>query len=1000
MKALKTLIILIFCVKLQAQEVFPIEGVKENFLPVYAFTNAKIIATAETEYQNGILIIQGNKIISVGEAMNITIPEGAIVYDLEGDYIYPSFIDLYTNYGLPEIKKGIYSYRPQYKRKTKGAFHWNQAIHPEIDACDNYNNNEEKRKSFLDNGFGVVLTHQKDGIFRGTGACVALSQKSEYENLLLPKAASVFSFKKGVSQQKYPNSLMGSIALIRQTFLNAEWYEEQKNQNNLSYNAIIENKELPNIFILNDELDYSRVQKIADEFEIDFVLKGNGKEFLRINEIIDTESPIILPINFPKAYEVNNPETTEWITLSELKLWETAPYNPNILSQNNIEFCITSAELEDSKDFLKNIRIAVKKGLNKNDALASLTTTPAELIKIDHLCGTIEKDKYANFIICSNDIFEKGKIYENWVLGEQNIVNKKQKNDFRGYYTFNSDEFNNAKIIIKGEKSKPLIIFKELDTNKVNISISDNNINIFDDNGSFRGVGKINDNKILGRYQNKSGIYYEFTMVRDSILDNSEENKITEKDNHDSLAIPNIWQPNKAYGFEKLPAKENIIFKNATVWTNEEEGIVENYDVIISNGKIIATGFSLEAEKFFSNIEYKTVDASNLHLTSGIIDEHSHIAISRGVNEGSHAVTSEVCIGDVINPNDHNIYRQLAGGTTAAQLLHGSANPIGGQSAIIKFRWGESAENMKISDAPKFIKFALGENVKQSNWGDYERIRFPQTRMGVEQVFYDAFYRAKEYKKTWEEYNNLSRKEKLNTPPPREDLKLNALVEILTSDMFITCHSYVQSEINMLIHVADSIGFNVNTFTHILEGYKVAEKLQEHGAGGSTFSDWWAYKFEVNDAIPYNASLLNEAGVITAINSDNAEMGRRLNQEAAKAVKYGNTSQEDAWKLVTLNPAKLLHLDHRMGSIKSGKDADIVLWTANPLSVYAKVAQTYVDGKLMFDIKKDKIIFKRDLEEKMRIVKLMSKEKNSKIKKLKPDKEKHYHCDTIYEHED
>lgn len=1000
MKALKTLIILIFCVKLQAQEVFPIEGVKENFLPVYAFTNAKIIATAETEYQNGILIIQGNKIISVGEAMNITIPEGAIVYDLEGDYIYPSFIDLYTNYGLPEIKKGIYSYRPQYKRKTKGAFHWNQAIHPEIDACDNYNNNEEKRKSFLNNGFGVVLTHQKDGIFRGTGACVALSQKSEYENLLLPKAASVFSFKKGVSQQKYPNSLMGSIALIRQTFLNAEWYEEQKNQNNLSYNAIIENKELPNIFILNDELDYSRVQKIADEFEIDFVLKGNGKEFLRINEIIDTESPIILPINFPKAYEVSNPETTEWITLSELKLWETAPYNPNILSKNNIEFCITSAELEDSKDFLKNIRIAVKKGLNKNDALASLTTTPAELIKIDHLCGTIEKDKYANFIICSNDIFEKGKIYENWVLGEQNIVNKKQKNDFRGYYTFNSDEFNNAKIIIKGEKSKPLIIFKELDTNKVNISISDNNINIFDDNGSFRGVGKINDNKILGRYQNKSGIYYEFTMVRDSILDNSEENKITEKDNHDSLAIPNIWQPNKAYGFEKLPAKENIIFKNATVWTNEEEGIVENYDVIISNGKIIATGFSLEAEKFFSNIEYKTVDASNLHLTSGIIDEHSHIAISRGVNEGSHAVTSEVCIGDVINPNDHNIYRQLAGGTTAAQLLHGSANPIGGQSAIIKFRWGESAENMKISDAPKFIKFALGENVKQSNWGDYERIRFPQTRMGVEQVFYDAFYRAKEYKKTWEEYNNLSRKEKLNTPPPREDLKLNALVEILTSDMFITCHSYVQSEINMLIHVADSIGFNVNTFTHILEGYKVAEKLQEHGAGGSTFSDWWAYKFEVNDAIPYNASLLNEAGVITAINSDNAEMGRRLNQEAAKAVKYGNTSQEDAWKLVTLNPAKLLHLDHRMGSIKSGKDADIVLWTANPLSVYAKVAQTYVDGKLMFDIKKDKIIFKRDLEEKMRIVKLMSKEKNSKIKKLKPDKEKHYHCDTIYEHED
>ena len=770
---------------------------------------------------------------------------------------------------------------------------------------------------------------------------------------------------------------MGSIALIRQTFLNTEWYEEQQYQNNLSYNAIIENRELPNIFILNDELDYSRIQKIADEFEIDFILKGNGKEFLRINEVIDTESPIILPINFPKAYEVNNPETTEWITLRELKLWETAPYNASILSKNNIEFCITSADLEDSKDFLKNLRVAIKKGLNKKDALASLTTIPAELIEINHLCGTLEKGMRANFIICSDDIFETGKIYENWILGEQNIVNKKQKNDFRGYYTFNSQEFNNSKVTIKGEKSKPIIIFSDLDTNKVNLSISENNINIFNNDGSFRGVGKISDDKIIGRYQNKFGVYYEFTMSLDSLLEDLEQNPIT--DNHNSLTTPSIWHPNKAYGFEKLPVHENIIFKNATVWTNEQEGIVKSYDVIISNGKILATGFSLNAEEYFKNSEFKLVDATDLHITSGIIDEHSHIAISKGVNEGSHAVTSEVSIGDVINPNDHNIYRQLAGGTTAAQLLHGSANPIGGQSAIIKFRWGESAENMKIIDAPKFIKFALGENVKQSNWGDYERIRFPQTRMGVEQIFYDAFYRAKEYKKIWEEYNSLSRKEKLNTPPPREDLKLNALVEILSSEMFITCHSYVQSEINMLMHLGDSMGFNINTFTHILEGYKVAEKLQEHGAGGSTFSDWWAYKFEVNDAIPFNAALLNEAGVITAINSDNAEMGRRLNQEAAKAVKYGNTSQEDAWKMVTLNPAKLLHLEHRMGSIKVGKDADIVVWSTNPLSVYAKVIQTYVDGKLMFDIENDKKIFKRDLEEKMRIIELMSKEKTQKL---------------------
>jgi hypothetical protein len=305
---------------------------------------------------------------------------------------------------------------------------------------------------------------------------------------------------------------------------------------------------------------------------------------------------------------------------------------------------------------------------------------------------------------------------------------------------------------------------------------------------------------------------------------------------------------------------------------------------------------------------------------------------------------------------------------------------------------------MKVENADGFIKFALGENVKQSNWGDFERIRFPQTRMGVEQVFYDAFYRARAYQKAWEIYNNLSNSEKKNTLVPREDLELNALVEILNSERFITCHSYVQSEINMLMHVADSMGFTVNTFTHILEGYKVANKMKEHGAGGSTFSDWWAYKFEVNEAIPYNATLLNNAGIVTAINSDDAEMGRRLNQEAAKSVKYGGTSEEDAWKMVTLNPAKLLHLDNRMGSIKIGKDADIVLWTDNPLSVYAKVIQTYVDGKLMFDIEIDKQLQKRDRQERMRIIKLMSEDKTGEEKtKAKPTKEKLYHCDTEYE---
>jgi imidazolonepropionase-like amidohydrolase len=390
------------------------------------------------------------------------------------------------------------------------------------------------------------------------------------------------------------------------------------------------------------------------------------------------------------------------------------------------------------------------------------------------------------------------------------------------------------------------------------------------------------------------------------------------------------------------------------------------------------------------------INAKGMHVTSGIIDEHSHIAIDKGVNEGGQAITAEVNIGEVLQSDDINIYRQLAGGVTAAQLLHGSANPIGGQSALIKLKWGVNhPDELLIPNAPKFIKCALGENVKQSNWGDYNSNRFPQTRMGVEQVFIDGFNRAKQYQKEW----NVFKSGKSTSNQPRKDLELDVLVEILNGQCNITCHSYVQSEINMLMHVADSMGFKINTFTHILEGYKLADKLLKHGAGASTFSDWWAYKFEVNDAIPYNASMMQEQGLTVAINSDDAEMGRRLNQEAAKSVKYGGMSEENAWKMVTLNPAKLLHLDDRMGSLKVGKDADVVIWSANPLSIEAKVQTTIIDGIIYYDAKRDQELRERNTRERARILnKLLAEQKESgTAKPFVKKKSKHFHCDTLGE---
>jgi imidazolonepropionase-like amidohydrolase len=364
------------------------------------------------------------------------------------------------------------------------------------------------------------------------------------------------------------------------------------------------------------------------------------------------------------------------------------------------------------------------------------------------------------------------------------------------------------------------------------------------------------------------------------------------------------------------------------------------------------------------------IDGTDKHLTPGIIDEHSHIALFN-INE-RETNSSMVRMKDVVDSENINIYRNLAGGVVAAQLLHGSANPIGGQSALIKMRWGLPSNELLIEDAEEFIKFALGENVKRSR--NPFSFRYPQTRMGVEQVFVNAFSQAQEYEKTWEEYNNLPRSQRRNTLAPRRDLVDEAMVEVLSGERFVTAHSYVQSEINMLMNVADSFDFNINTFTHILEGYKVADKMAAHGAGGSTFADWWGYKWEVRYAIPYNAALMLQAGVVVALNSDDAEMSRRLNQEAAKAVKYGDISEIDALKMITLNPAILLHMDDRMGSILEGKDADLVLWSDHPLSIYATAETTWVEGTPYYDKNEDMRLRERIAAERARIIAAITNE--------------------------
>jgi N-acetylglucosamine-6-phosphate deacetylase len=402
--------------------------------------------------------------------------------------------------------------------------------------------------------------------------------------------------------------------------------------------------------------------------------------------------------------------------------------------------------------------------------------------------------------------------------------------------------------------------------------------------------------------------------------------------------------PLGAYGRAAAPEQPKaVLFKNATVWTSGPQGILKTGCVLVEAGRIKQVAAEIEPPRGAT-----VVDCRGGHLTPGIIDCHSHIASDGGINEPGQTITAEVRIGDFVDPDDIQIYRQLAGGVTSSNILHGSANTIGGQNQVVKFRWGALPEEMKFAQAPPGVKFALGENVKQSNWPGDHRTRYPQTRMGVEQLVRNAFQAAREYRQRWDQWN----KERHGLPP-RVDLELEALSEVLAGKRLIHCHAYRQDEMIALMRTCEEFKVRIATFQHVLEGYKIADLMARHGVAGSAFSDWWAYKFEVIDAIPYAGTIMHNAGIVVSFNSDDAEMGRRLNLEAAKAVKYGGVPEAEALKFVTLNPAKQLGIDRWTGSIEQGKDADLVVWSGPPLSTYSRCEQTWIDGRKYFDRQED-----------------------------------------------
>ncbi|MCF8423540.1 MAG: amidohydrolase family protein [Bacteroidia bacterium] len=1007
-------LLLLFCSvfiisnSLNSQTTFPVNGAPNIVHTMYAFTNCTLHVDADNIINNATLLIQDGVIIKVAEKLDS--PKEAISIDLKGKHIYPAFIDLYSEYGMPEVKRSEQADAPK-----KGAYGCNQAIKSDFEAHKLFLHDQQKADELRKLGFASVLTSHKDGIVRGSGSLVNLCNAKENESIIMDRAASFYALNKGTSPQDYPSSLMGAVALLRQTYYDADWYKnnQTKTEYNITLDAFNKLKELPAIFEGNDKYNDLRGKLIADEFKIKYIIKGGGNEYQRLYDIQNTNSEFIIPVNYPDAIDVEDPYDAEQASLTDLKHWEMAPSNLAALEKNYIQFCITTADLKDKSLFLKNVRKAIAYGLSEKTALRALTFNPAKFIGVQNKIGSLKQGMLANFFICSKPIFEEDAIiYETWSKGVKHAYDNLSLPNIAGTYELTYGGIKNKVLISKEQDNlSGLIFLKDSMKAKANVVFKNNLITVsfpYDSTFTMRLSGNYNEltKSFAGAGQYANGSWTDFTLIYKPILDTAKTK--TSAKAKQTIDCGKVFYPFVAYG---EPEAENtglikdtwlkfkkrydaLLIKNATIWTNETDSILKEQDVYIVDGKIVRIAPNIDVPK---TAFAKIIDAKGMHLTPGIIDEHSHIALF-SVNEGADASSAEVRMADVINPDDINIYRQLSGGVTTAQLLHGSANPIGGQSCLIKLRWGKSPQEFKYEKAPGFIKFALGENVKHSNGLNPDQVRFPQTRMGVEQLYYDYFTRATAYKKQFADFTKLAPKEieKNKITSPRKDLDLEALTEILDGNRFITCHSYVQSEINMLMHVADSMKFKVNTFTHILEGYKLADKMKAHGANASTFADWWAYKLEVMDAIPHNAAMLTKAGVNTAINSDDAEMGRRLNQEAAKSIKYGGLTEIQALKLITLNPAKMLHIDDKVGSIKVGKVADLVLWSDNPLSIYTKVNTTIIDGQIYYDKDEDAKLREDIKKERARIIAklIVEKNKGAKVIKPQPKKQNRFHCDT------
>jgi len=940
----------------QATGTQPVEGIRDNSTGWHALTNARVVVEPGRVLENATVVIRNGIIQSVGSDAP---PAGARVWDLTGHTVYPGFIDAHADLGMSEVPEG----------GDVGPTHWNPQVRAWYSTAATLTDDEARRAAVRSQGFGAALAVPGQGLLRGAGAVVDLSDDGVRQRVIRPDLVQAIGFQRSYQLGgSYPNSTMGVVALMEQTFLDADWYIRAWDAYEASgrsflppeTSAALESLEgvvqgaQPVLFETESEEEYLRATRLAETYGLDAWYRGSGMEYRLIDVIAGRTEPLIVPLDFPDAPNVGDAEEALDADLEELRHWYLAPTSPAQLAEAGVRFAITTDGLSSLNDFLPNLRTAVVRGLSPDDALAALTTTPAGYLGIENTHGTIAQGKVANLVVSEGDLFtENATVRDVWVEGRAYEIARAPQVDPRGTWRIASDDewgFE-ATVRIEGTLNRlrgyvdiPEGSPQRLDGVRIDIASASAvaetgrvDVRFDGDELGYQGFVQmtlsVDGEDVTATANMPNGAFPEFTGTRVEAFE-AEAPSIVASD------VPELdldfIRPMMEFGVSSIPDQPAaVVVRNATVWTQGPQGRLENADLLVEQGRVVEVGQDLTAPS--GAVE---IDATGKHVTPGLIDPHIHSGTS-SVNESGFAIVPEVQIGDVLTHNNIWMYRQLAGGLTTAMVKHGSANPIGGENAIVKLRWGGLPEDFKLETDTRTVKFALGENPKRRSG------RYPDTRMGTMEIIRDHFRAARDYEATWEEWERTG-----EGIPPRRDLRMEAIVDILNQELLISSHGYRQDEFLALVRLAEEFDFRVQTLQHGVEAYKIAPELAASGVAAVVWSDWGAFKLEAYDATVYNARLLMEAGVVTSLHSDNSQIASRMNWEAGKLLRTGLT-EEQALSTVTNQSAQAIAIDDRVGSLEPGKDGDFVIWSANPLSQFTRAEQTWVDGRPYFTLEKD-----------------------------------------------